>query len=103
MNIEFSYLYRDASNYKQYHQVVFANPNNISLEKIQTVINNKLIDGNWFVSKNWNLPDMHFKEYSWDNEADHEWHELDCIEETTEHATIEVSIEDFIEAITVKQ
>jgi len=84
MNINLSYLYRDASNYKQYHQIVFANPDNIPLEKIQTIINSKLIDGNWFVAKDWSLPDMHFKEFFWANEVDHDWYELDFIEETVE-------------------
>lgn len=29
MNIKFTYLYRDAAHYKQYHEVVLANPNEI--------------------------------------------------------------------------
>lgn len=100
MNIKFTYLYRDASNYKQHHEVVFANPNEIALEEIQTTIKSKLIDECWFIARDWNLPDMHFKEYDWDDKTDHEWHEYQCIKETTDAGTAQ-TIEDFIEVIKV--
>lgn len=100
MNIKFSYLYRDASNYKQYHEVVFANPHELVLEEIQTTIKSRLIDECWFIARDWNLPDMHFKEYDRDNDTDHDWHEFQCIEETTEPITAQ-TIEDFIEVIKV--
>lgn len=96
MNIKFSYLYRDGSNYKQYNQIVFSNPNQIALEEIRTIIRSKLIEECWFIAIDWNVPDMHFKEYSWDNDLDHEWHEFDCVEETTEVKTVNTLIEDFI-------
>lgn len=99
MNIKLSYLYRDASNYKQYHEVVFANPNNIPFKEIESIIRASLIDECWFVAKDWNLPDMHFKEYEWDEEKDHQWHEFESLEETAEAKTVEMSIEDFLEII----
>ncbi len=103
MNIKLSYLYRDASNYKQYNQVVFANPMELPLQQIQAIITSKLIDGSWFIAKDWNLPDLHFKEYDWDDETDHHWHELESIEETTEAEIQPISIENFLESITIKQ
>ena len=99
MNIKLSYLYRDASNYKQFHEVVFANPNNIPFKEILPLIRSRLIDECWFIAKDWNLPDMHFKEYNWDEEIDHEWHELEFIEETTDAEAQSISIEDFLEII----
>ena len=96
MNIKFSYLYRDGSNYKQYNQIVFANPNQIALEEIRTIIRSKLIEECWFIATDWNVPDMHFKKYSWDNDLDHEWHEFDCVEETNEVKTVNTLIENFI-------
>ncbi|MEO9146287.1 MAG: hypothetical protein ABI237_12105 [Ginsengibacter sp.] len=99
MNIKLSYLYRDASNYKQFHEVVFANPNDIPFKEILPLIRSRLIDGCWFIAKDWNLPDMHFKEYDWDEEVDHEWHEVESIVETAEAEVQAVSIEDFLEII----
>lgn len=103
MNIKFTYLYRDGANYKNYNQVVFANPNKLLLEQIQKLITGNLIDECWFIAKDWDLPDMHFKEYNWDNEIDHYWHEFSCLGETTEAETIQMTIDKFIETIAVKQ
>ena len=99
MNIKLSYLYRDGSNYKQYHQIVFDNPSQRTLEEIQTIIRNNLIDECWFIAKDWQVPDMHFKKYSWDTKVDHEWHEFDCVEETADGKTVELSIEAFIKLV----
>ena len=38
MNIRFSYLYRDFSNYKKFNEIVFLNPANKSLEEISKLI-----------------------------------------------------------------
>jgi hypothetical protein len=103
MNINFNYLYRDAGNYKQHNQVVFANPNELPIQKIKNAIAENLIDGCWFVAKNWNVPDLHFKEYDWDAQIDHDWHEFECVEETSNIPTEEQSIEDFIERIKVRK
>jgi len=48
---------------------------------------------------------MHFKEYDWDDETDHNWHEFSGIEETNDIPTAEQSIEEFMERISfiVKQ
>ena len=99
MNIKFSYLYRDAANYKQHNEVVFTNPYKVPIEIIRTIITSKLIDECWFVAKDWNLPDMHFKEYDLDDEKDHQWHEFQAIEESNDEATTNISIEEFFESI----
>lgn len=99
MNIKFSYLYKDGSNYKQYHQIVFASSGQSTLGEIQTILRSNLIDECWFIAKDWHLPDMHFKEYLWDTKVDHEWHEFDYVEETTDAKTVKPSIEAFIKLI----
>ncbi len=81
-NIKFSYLYRDAGNYKNYGSVIFANPNNLSLEHLLELIRPKLIDGTWFHAKEWGLPDLHFDR--WDEELDHGFHEFEGVEFTEE-------------------
>ena len=103
MNIKFNYLYRDGANYKNFNEIIFDNPCSRSREEIETVIRNFLIDETWFVADKWDLPDMHFQEYPWNSEIDHEWHEFDCLEETTEQSTENKSIEDFLNLIQVKK
>ena len=46
---------------------------------------------------------MHFKEYAWDDEIDHDWHEFDSITETTLESTESISIEVFINEISGKR
>ena len=99
MNIKFRYLYRDGANYKNYNEVIFSNPNGISLEIIENIIRECLIDGVWFVATKWNLPDMHFKEYSWDSDIDHDWHEFEYLEQTLDSVTEKFSVEDFLNQI----
>ena len=99
MNIKFGYLYPEGANYKEHHEVVLANPHQIPLEQIQKIITANLIDECWSIAKDWHLPDMHFKEYEWDEQKDHQWHELESIEETAEAETVEMSIKDFLEVI----
>lgn len=85
MNILFSYLYRDAANYKSYHTEVFTNNTGLSLNHIEDAIRKKLIDGSWFYVHQWGLKDLHT--HPWDNELDHTWHEFESIEETTDSPT----------------
>jgi len=92
MNIKFTDLYRDAANYKQYYEIIFANSNELPIQKIQSAITKNLIDGNWFIAKDWNLPDIHFKEYDWDDEIDHSWHEFMGIEETNRKEEFSLNI-----------
>jgi hypothetical protein len=96
MNIKLSYLYRDGANYKQFNEVVFHNPRNLSTQEIAATIKEKLIDSQWFVAKDWGLPDLHFKEFTWDSEIDHDWHEFESIEETLDLVTTGNNIEDFL-------
>ncbi len=99
MNIKFSYLYRDGSNYKQYNEVIFSNPNAINVLYIYQAIKQHLISGQWFVAKDWALPDMHFKEYFPDVEIDHDWHEFEEVEETQSNPTQDGTIDDFLSVI----
>jgi hypothetical protein len=96
VNIKFSYLYRDGANYKQFNQVVFNNPSNLTVEEIAATIKKQLIDSQWFVAKDWGMPDIHFKEFAWDSDIDHDWHEFELVEETSQKVMEENSIEDFL-------
>ncbi len=99
MNIQFSYLYRDGANYKQYHSEVFSNKNGLSLLAVENVIRASLIEDNWFYVDKWKLKDLHF--HIWDNEIDHTWHEYDTIQETNDDVTMN-DISDFLILIQAK-
>src|SRR4051812_10506390 len=79
MNLKFSYLYRDFSNYKKFNEIVFLNPGNKSVDDVKSFIEKHLIDGRWFYSFEWKVPDLHFD--NWDSEDDHFLHEFESIEE----------------------
>ena len=96
MNIKFSYLYRDGANYKNYNEIIFSNPSLINLLKIEKLIQEQLIDGKWFYCKEWNIPDIHFKEFAYDSEIDVDWHEFEAVEETNEQASEQNCIDDFL-------
>lgn len=83
-NVKFCYQYRDGANYKNYNEVVFLNDTGKTIAEIKDIIKKALINGEWFIAENWKLPDLHFIEYKWDLEIDHDWHEfisIDCIDE----------------------
>ena len=94
MNIRFSYLYRDFSNYKKFNEIVFLNPSKKSVEEISKFLKDHLIEAEWFYSSEWKVPDLHFD--NWDSEDDHFLHEFHSIEETYEQATNGNTIENFL-------
>lgn len=96
MNILFSYLYRDAANYKQHGDETFSNSNNLSLPEIRERIKIQLVEGEYFFAIKWGLPDLHFED--WDQELDLPFHEFVSVELTIEPAT-QYDIADFLKKI----
>ena len=80
MNIELTYLYRDAANYKNWGTVVFSNTQDMTLSDIESAARRGVIDGAWFVAQDVGLPDL--RPEDWDDEIDHDWHELHSLSET---------------------
>ena len=101
--LKFSYLYRDAGNYKNYNEVVFGNLHRVSVEEVRAAFEANLIEGQWFVAKDMELPSLFFKEFDWDEELDHNWHEFQHLEETDEEANREEDIQVFIERLAAKK
>ena len=97
MNIRFSYLYRDFSNYKKFNEIVFLNPTNKSSEEISNFIKCHLIEGKWFYASEWNVPDLHFD--NWNSEDDHFLHEFHSVDETYEQPANNNTIEEFFTTI----
>lgn len=71
-NTQITYMYRDASNWKQFETVVLAGA--MSQEDIDLIIS-KLEDGDLFIPEQVGLPRLQFR---WPtlNEDDHVYHEL---------------------------
>ncbi len=92
-NIQFNYLYRDASNYKNYGAVIFTNPNNLSVADIEGQIKQYLIDGEFFDITGLGIPHLYF-----DNliEDDHTWREFVSVEVIGEDPTDGRGIEEFL-------
>jgi hypothetical protein len=73
-NILFEYLYRDASNWKQYGQAVFTNIGKIPLADIEAQIRATMHDGQWFKAEMMDLETCFFSGH--DTDDDHPWHEF---------------------------
>ena len=96
MNIRFSYLYRDAGNFKNFGDANFSNPNELSLESLSARIKLALLDEMYFDAYAVGLPELFFEDY--DDELDHDWHEFELLDyaDTTLIASPIDSIENFI-------
>jgi hypothetical protein len=81
VNIRFCYLYRDASNYKQRGEAVFANRTFLTLAEIEGRLRACLKDGAFFIAGQ-----VHIEERFFDalREDDHPWHELERVEITSD-------------------
>lgn len=108
-NISVEYMYRDASNYKCFEVVSFANPQRISAAKIWRQINEALEGLMLFPQQpifrpEWvGLPTVFlFSQPGYSrNDDDHDWHELISIEETDNPSTFgeNSDISGFIDAL----
>lgn len=99
MNVKLLYLYHDAGNYKNYSEVVFRNATGLALSTVEFSLRERMIDRGWFVADQWGLPDLHFKEFDWDSELDHGWHEYEGIELSADAINRSEDIADFIKRI----
>ena len=79
MNTKFSYLYRDAGNYKTFNEIIL--PGIITLEQIDPFLKEQT----FFIPSEVGLPDLQRELFSVD---DHIWHEIETIELTQEQPTI---------------
>lgn len=81
MNTKFSYLYRDACNYKKFNDVVLSGI--IKKNQIEPFLKDKM----FFIPSEVGLPDLQDDFFS---VHDHIWHEFETIELTEEVANIEL-------------
>ncbi len=81
-NTLFGYLYRDASNYKNYHQVVLKGK--LSEDQIAPFLREQT----YFIPSEVGLPDLQNEELTID---DHIWHEIEFISVTDDAPTVKFS------------
>jgi hypothetical protein len=86
-NVKLTYLYRDASNYKAWGEVTFANPEDLSLEEIEKSLVTCFLDGIFFVVSLVRIPEVFlFHEYPF-SEDDHFFHEFFSVQYSNEPVT----------------
>jgi hypothetical protein len=94
MNTSLVYLYRDASNYKQYGSVVLEGA--LSVEDIRHL----LIDGEYFIPSQAGLPDLQHKfraqGFAYPTEDDHAWHEVVSMRSTRRKPTAALRRAEFL-------
>lgn len=98
-NIKFNYIYRDAGNYKEFGTIIFSNPDQIETKQVESIIKKRLIDSEFFIANEWNIPTLHFEK--WIEELDHELHEFESIESSYDNPNDKLNrtILDFISSI----
>lgn len=92
--IEFEYLYRDAGNYKLFDSVILSNQFELGIEQIRELVKASLIDGCWFDPIACGIPQLSFENF--DEDLDHDWHELRAMSSTDSPNTIDLDISDFL-------
>ena len=94
MNMRIEYLYRDASNYKQRHDVVLGGL------IAETVVRVCLCEGEYFLPSFVGLPTLQqkFRQQGFvvPTEDDHPWHEIESMRTTSAGTTVDVSAACFV-------
>ena len=56
-NIRFVYLYRDGANYKSWGEVVFANPDQLTLDEIENRLSDAFLPDRLFIASQISIPE----------------------------------------------
>ena len=95
MNTRICYLYRDASNYKQHHEIV------VEGELCFDDLKPFLIDGIFFIPHDVGLPELQknfaAQGFAFPDEDDHVWHELEACEPTEDDPTLDICADELRE------
>ncbi|MDF1819986.1 MAG: hypothetical protein P1U64_00335 [Alcanivoracaceae bacterium] len=97
MNLEISYLYRDAANYKQFQSVIVANPDQFSPETVSEQLRSRFAaDQVWpdilhFRPEDLGWPTCYFENHG-EDEDDLDLHELESISPTDQPATTDFAL-----------
>ena len=102
-NVRFCYLYRDGSNFKSWGEVLFSNPENLSVSEIKEKIIQAFLPDNLFVASQISIPEKFLFANGKYTEYDHCYHEFDCLEMCADEPTDSSSrsISEFLQDIEV--
>jgi|ERR1700732_1394536 hypothetical protein len=81
-NVKFSYLYRDAGNYKKWADVVFSNPEALGIELINKSLKHAFMQDGLFIAHQIRLPEIFPFTRDEATSDDHCFHEFDAVEPT---------------------
>jgi hypothetical protein len=82
-NLKFIYLYRDGSNYKNWDEIVFRNPDNLAADEVSRSLRDRFED-NLFVAHQIHIPEIFSFSDCEVTSDDHCYHEFHSMELTTE-------------------
>lgn len=83
-NIKFSYLYRDAGNYKKWADVVFSNPDGSTPEEVTEALKDAFLQDGLFIAHQIRIPEAFLFDRGDATSGDHCFHELDSVEASLE-------------------
>jgi hypothetical protein len=100
-NIKFVYLYRDGANYKSWGEVIFSNPEQLPLNKIEERLVNVFPPNKLFVASQVSIPEVFLFLKGKFTKFDHCFHEFDCVETCEDDSTdlLGRSISDFLQDV----
>jgi hypothetical protein len=100
-NVKMIYLYRDASNYKAWAEIIFRNPDNLNLNEIEERLTSRFDSHEFFVAAQVSIPEVFLFLHERFTEDDHFFHEFHVVEFTTDQCTdpCDRSIKTFVEQV----
>jgi len=98
-NVKLIYLYRDASNYKAWGEIIFRNPDKLNLIEIEARLRSRFDSRELFVASQVSIPEVFLFLHDRFTEDDHFFHEFHAVEFTNEQCTdsYDRSIKTFVE------
>jgi hypothetical protein len=79
-NVKFSYLYRDAGNYKKWAEVVFSNPDRLTLASLTKALRHVFLEECLFIAHQIRIPEAFLFSEGNATSDDHCFHEFDAVE-----------------------
>lgn len=100
-NINFHYLYRDGANYKSWGEVVFSNPDQLTMKEIESKLIDSFLPDKLFIASQVFIPEKFLFANGKFTKSDHCYHEFDSVEICKQNPTDDLkrSISDFLKVI----
>ena len=100
-HIKFIYLYRDGANFKSWDDIVFTNPDQLTLEEIEDRLVYAFLVDKLFIAHQISVPEKFLFLDGKFTKTDHCYHEYDHVEFCKEKATdnLNRSISDFLKDV----